>query len=83
MYDNDTLLRSLKEGDESALDRIVTENMGLVKSIALRFCGRGTDYEDLIQIGSIGLLRAARSFDFSYGCVLYSEKSAGICVMTE
>ena len=69
MYDNDTLLKSLQEGNEDALDEIVKKNMGLVKSIALRFCSRGIDYEDLVQIGSIGLLRAARSFDFSYGCV--------------
>lgn len=68
-YDNSALIKRLSEGDESALDEIVSQNMGLVKSVALRFCGRGTDYEDLVQIGSIGLLRAARSFDFSFGCM--------------
>lgn len=67
--DNSTLLRELKDGDESALDKIMLANMGLVRSIAIRFCGRGCELEDLIQIGSIGLIRAARSFDFSYGCV--------------
>lgn len=68
-YDNSTLIKRLGEGDESVLEEIVSQNMGLVKSIALRFCGRGTDYEDLVQIGSIGLIRAARSFDFSFGCM--------------
>ena len=68
-YDNSELIKRLNEGDESALDEIVTQNMGLVKSVALRFCGRGTEYEDLVQIGSIGLMRAARSFDFSFGCM--------------
>ncbi|MBE6618699.1 MAG: sigma-70 family RNA polymerase sigma factor [Ruminococcaceae bacterium] len=67
--DNNTLIKKLSEGDESVLEEIVSQNMGLVKSIAIRFCGRGTDYEDLVQIGSIGLLRAARSFDFSFGCM--------------
>ena len=37
--------------------------MGLVRSIALRFRGRGTEYEDLVQIGTIGMLKAIRSFD--------------------
>lgn len=39
--------------------------MGLVKSLALRFTGRGADYEDLVQLGTIGMLKAARNFDFS------------------
>ena len=69
MADNDLLIKRLKEGDQSALGEIVSSNLGLVRSIALRFLDRGTEYEDLIQIGSIGLMRAARSFDFSYGCV--------------
>lgn len=68
-YDNNLLIKRLSEGDESALDEIVSQNMGLVKSVALRFCGRGTEYEDLVQIGAIGLMRAARSFDFSFGCM--------------
>lgn len=67
--DNITLIKKLADGDENALDEIVSLNMGLVKSIALRFCGRGTEYEDLVQIGSIGLMRAARSFDISLGCM--------------
>ena len=44
-------------------------NMGLVKSIASRFTGRGTDFEDLVQIGSMGLLKAIRTFDEERGCV--------------
>ncbi|MBQ8388236.1 MAG: sigma-70 family RNA polymerase sigma factor [Clostridia bacterium] len=43
--------------------------MGLVRSIALRFRGRGIETEDLIQIGTIGLIKAVRSFDESRGCV--------------
>ena len=41
---------------ESALCSLVQENMGLVRSLSLRFCGRGTDFEDLVQIGTIGIL---------------------------
>ena len=69
MADNDTLLRQIADGDEGALAQLVENNLGLVKSVALRFRDRGTEYEDLVQIGSIGLLRAARSFDFSFGCM--------------
>ena len=69
MKDNELLLRKIKDGDDSALSEIIENNMGLVRSIAIRFCGRGVEYEDLVQTGLIGLLRAAREFDFSYGCV--------------
>ena len=47
-----------------ALETIIEENMGLVRSIALRFRDRGTDYEDLVQIGTIGMIKAVRSFSF-------------------
>ncbi len=60
------LLQRLQDGDREAFDTLILQNMGLVKRIALRFCGRGTDYEDLVQIGTIGMMKAARSFDASY-----------------
>ncbi len=60
------LLRQVKQGDSEALDRLTSENMGLCKSIAARFIGRGCEYEDLVQIASIGMLKAIQSFDFSY-----------------
>jgi len=63
---NTVLLKKIAEGDKDALEKLVCENMGLVKSIALRFMGRGAEIEDLIQIGSIGMIKASRSFDFSY-----------------
>lgn len=52
---------------EAAYDRLVRLNAGLVKSIALRYIGRGIDLEDLIQIGSIGLIKAIDGFDPSRG----------------
>lgn len=42
---------------------LASANMGLVRAVALRFRGRGTDYEDLVQIGAIGLVKAIRGFD--------------------
>lgn len=59
------LINKAKEGDIDALDVLVSENTGLVRSIALRFTNRGVDYEDLCQIGHIGMIKAIRNFDFS------------------
>ena len=67
--DNALLLLKAREGDRGAEEELVLLNMGLVKSIASRFVGRGTDFEDLIQIGSIGLVKAIRTFDSERGCV--------------
>ena len=64
---NAELIARAKEGDPEALSEAVTANLGLVKSIALRFRDRGTEYEDLVQIGTVGMIKAIRSFDFTYG----------------
>lgn len=60
------LIRLSKQGDKTARDRVVTENVGLVWSIVRRFMGRGHEAEDLFQIGSIGLMKAVDKFDLSY-----------------
>lgn len=61
------LFQKAAAGDSAALTLLVEENMGLVKSLALRFRDRGTDVEDLIQIGTIGLIKAIRGFDTEFG----------------
>ena len=66
---NAYLLKRAAEGDTEAEAELLELNMGLVRSIALRFRGRGIETEDLIQIGTIGLIKAVRSFDESRGCV--------------
>ena len=45
----------------------IENNIGLVHSIAVRFKGRGVDYEDLFQNGCIGLIKAVDNFDESKG----------------
>ena len=67
------LLENVQKGEEGALEELMQENIGLVKSIALRYKGRGTDYEDLVQIGCIGMIKAARSFDFTYKTTLRDD----------
>lgn len=63
-----TLIAQAQSGDTDALCRLVNENTGLVRSVALRFSNRGVDYEDLCQIGHIGMIKAIRNFDQSRGC---------------
>lgn len=46
---------------------LVSNNLGLVHSCCKRFTGRGTEYDDLFQIGCIGLIKAAEKFDCSLG----------------
>ena len=65
--DNVQLIESAQAGDEEAMERLVVTNMGLVRSLAIRFRDRGTEMEDLIQIGTIGMIKAIRSFDLSRG----------------
>ena len=61
-----TLINKAHEGDKIARERLVEENMGLIYTVVQRFTGRGCDREDLIQIGSIGLLKAIDRFDLSF-----------------
>ena len=42
------LLRTARKGDKSAMERLITENAGLIWSIARRFFGRGVDADDLL-----------------------------------
>ncbi len=56
-----------KHRKEALEEKIMELNSGLVNGIAHRFKGRGCEFEDLQQIGSIGLLKAVRSFDLSRG----------------
>ena len=62
-----SLLKKAQTGDKKSRDIFFENNFGLVKSIAKRFIGRGTDFEDLCQIGAIGLLKAVMRFDVDSG----------------
>lgn len=48
-------------------EELIISNLGLVHSCAARFKGRGIEYEDLFQIGCIGLVKAADNFDVERG----------------
>ena len=64
---NAELLRAAQSGNVEAREQLVCENLPLVHRIARRFCGRGTDYDDLCQIGAVGMMRAIDGFDLSLG----------------
>lgn len=61
------LISKAKQGDKTARDVLIQENLGLVRHIVKRFAKRGYDMEDLFQIGTIGLIKAIDKFDDQYG----------------
>ena len=61
------LIRNAQNGDSHAAEQLVTENAGLIWSIARRFTGRGTELDDLYQLGCLGFLKAVEGFDSSFG----------------
>ena len=65
--DNAELLRKAHEGDSEARERFLKENSALIWSIVRRYMGRGTEAEDLYQLGALGFIKAVEGFDESYG----------------
>ncbi len=69
--ENHRLLVLAQTGDEreaeAATEELLMRNAGLLRSIALRFRDRGVETEDLIQIGTVGMLKAIRGFDTERG----------------
>jgi RNA polymerase primary sigma factor len=61
------LSKRAKGGDEAARNRLIEKNLRLVVSIAKKSRGRGLSFEDLIQEGNIGLMRAVGKFDSDRG----------------
>lgn len=62
------LARRSAQGDQEAIKLMVNSNLRLVVSVAKGYAGRGVSLMDLIQEGSIGLLVAARKFDYRRDC---------------
>ncbi len=61
------LITRSQAGDREAGETLVQENSGLIWSVARRFTGRGTDLEDLYQLGCLGFLKAVEGFDPNFG----------------
>ena len=60
------LIVSAQNGNSDAMEKILLENRGLVWSAVRKFNGRGTETDDLFQIGSMGLIKAVRKFDTGF-----------------
>ncbi|SKA81773.1 RNA polymerase, sigma 27/28 subunit, RpsK/SigK [Caloramator quimbayensis] len=56
-----------KSGDESAKNELITRNLRLVAHIIKKFSPQGRDADDLISIGTVGLIKAIESFDYNKG----------------
>ena len=67
MSRTEELIQLAQAGDRDASELLVTENAGLIWSIARRYTGRGTELEDLYQLGCLGFLKAVEGFDCAYG----------------
>ena len=67
MSRTEDLIRQSQAGDMAARELLVLENSGLIWSVARRFIGRGTDQEDLYQLGCLGFLKAVDGFDLEFG----------------
>lgn len=67
MIRTEELIARSQNGDSCATEQLVEENAGLIWSVARRFLGRGTEADDLYQLGCLGFLKAVEGFDLEYG----------------
>jgi RNA polymerase sporulation-specific sigma factor len=67
MTQTEELIVRAQSGDREASERLIQENNGLIWSVARRFIGRGTESDDLYQLGCLGFLKAVEGFDPEFG----------------
>ena len=66
MENYDKNLELLKSGDKNSINKFAELNFPLVSSISKKFLNRGYEYEDIFQIGCLGLTKAVKQFNFNY-----------------
>ena len=67
MNRTEELIALSQQGDREAGETLIRENSGLIWSVAKRFIGRGTESEDLYQLGCLGFLKAVEGFNLNFG----------------
>ncbi len=60
-------LRLAKNGDNAAKEKLLSENVSLLKSIIKRYLGKGVEYDDLFELACMGFLKAISGFDEQFG----------------
>lgn len=70
LQEKELLHRIREDGDQEAREELITRYLPLVRGLARRFASRGQPVEDLIQVGSIGLIKAIDRFDPDRGVEL-------------
>ena len=76
--DKALLRRYHEDGDLAAREQLIEQYMSLVRSLARRYSYRGEQFEDLVQIGAIGLIKAIDRFDLSRGVELTTYATPNI-----
>jgi RNA polymerase primary sigma factor len=61
------LAKRIEQGDTAARERMIESNLRLVLTLARSFRGRGVPFADLVQEGTVGLVRAVERFDYRRG----------------
>ncbi len=70
MLRGDEILKRItlaQAGDEKAKTEIIESNIPLIKSIVRRYRNKQIEYDDLMQLGTLGLIKAINNFDSTYG----------------
>ena len=76
--DKNLLKRYREQGDLAARDQLIERYISLVRSLARRYASRGEQFDDLVQIGSIGLIKAIDRFDLDRGVELTTYATPNI-----
>jgi RNA polymerase sigma-B factor len=76
--DHDLLRRYHEQGDVEAREQLIEQHLPLVRSLARRYANRGEPLEDLVQVGSIGLIKAIDRFDVDRGVELTTYATPNI-----
>ena len=80
-HEEEECLHRAQQGDEEARHMLIEHNMRLVVHIARKYKVPGCTFDDLISIGSVGLIKAVRSFDMKTGASLSTY--AARCIENE
>ena len=67
MSRTEELIAKSQAGEAAAGECLIEENTGLIWSVVRRFLGRGTEADDLYQLGCVGFLKAVQGFDLQFG----------------